>query len=117
MMTKEEVLEIVAYCKEHEVSYKTRLKELGASEWSFYEAKRRYRMQERKSGHSKGEFLQLSSKGRFVPSSITEIEGDKARTTEEKGDLKIECQTSRGGMLRIQGRIPSSMLAVLIQNL
>lgn len=117
MMTKEEVLEIVAYCKDRKMPYKTRLDELGASQWSFYEAKRRYRLQERKSDTPKGEFLQLNSTGGFVPSSITELEGDKARATEEKGDLKIECQTARGGMLRIQGRIPSSMLAVLVQNL
>ena len=42
MLTREEIAEIVQYCKENGVTYKSRLKEIGISEWRFYESKRRY---------------------------------------------------------------------------
>ena len=38
-MTKEEVAEVVAYCEANKISYKQRLKELGVSARSFYDAK------------------------------------------------------------------------------
>ena len=119
MLTKEEVIEIVSYCKENKVTYDKRLKELGICNWSFYEAKKRYLKKEKEAPVSKGEFIQLGVNGAFVPSSITALEGDGGRTkfTSEIGELKIECQTSRGGMLRMSGKIPASMLAVLVQNL
>ena len=41
MLTREEIAEIVQYCKEKGVSYKSRLKEIGIAEWRFYESKRR----------------------------------------------------------------------------
>lgn len=42
MLTREEIAEIVQYCKEKGVSYKSRLKEIGIAEWRFYESKRKY---------------------------------------------------------------------------
>ena len=41
MMSKEEVAEILTYCKEKGISYKSRLVELGIPEWKFYEGKSR----------------------------------------------------------------------------
>jgi len=35
-MTKEEVAEIITYCEEQKVSYKTRLQELDIPLWKFY---------------------------------------------------------------------------------
>ena len=58
MLTREEIAEIVQYCKEHGVSYKSRLKEIGIPEWRFYESKRRY-AEVQASERESGEFLQL----------------------------------------------------------
>ena len=65
-MTKEEVAEIMTYCKDHRTSYKARLTELGVPEWRFYEAKARY-AKEQEQESPVGEFLQLSAGGSFVP--------------------------------------------------
>ena len=35
-MTREEVVEIMNYCKEHKVTYKSRLEELNIPVWRFY---------------------------------------------------------------------------------
>ena len=42
MMTREEVVEIMNYCKEHKVTYKSRLEELNIPVWRFYDSKSRY---------------------------------------------------------------------------
>lgn len=41
-MTREEVVEIMNYCKEHKVTYKSRLEELNIPVWRFYDSKSRY---------------------------------------------------------------------------
>ena len=119
MMTKEEVMDIVSYCKENKVTYEQRLKELGVSQWRFYNAKRKYLLMERDKPAVAGRFIQLGPGRTFVPDSLTAMEGSENRTVKnaESCELKIECQTSRGGMLRMSGKIPASMLAVLVQNL
>ena len=40
-MTREEVIEIMNYCKEHKVTYKSRLEELNIPVWRFYDSKSR----------------------------------------------------------------------------
>lgn len=42
MPSKQEVLEIMAYCKENESTYKSRLRELNIKPWRFFDAKRKY---------------------------------------------------------------------------
>ena len=42
MMTKEEVVQVIAYCDEKKISYKQRLSELGINPLNFYGAKREY---------------------------------------------------------------------------
>jgi len=37
-MTREEVAEIIMYCKEHKVTYKSRLAELNIPVWRFYDS-------------------------------------------------------------------------------
>ncbi|MCD8297238.1 MAG: hypothetical protein LUC88_06670 [Prevotella sp.] len=39
MLTREEVLEIMTYCQDYGVSYKSRLAELNIPVWRFYESK------------------------------------------------------------------------------
>ena len=41
-MSKEEVAEIMTYCKEKGISYKSRLEELGIPAWKFFDSKSRY---------------------------------------------------------------------------
>lgn len=42
MMTREEAAEIIMYCKEHKVTYKSRLAELNIPVWRFNDSKSRY---------------------------------------------------------------------------
>ena len=42
MMTREEVLEIDAYCQGHKMSYRQRLEELDIRFWNYYKAKKKY---------------------------------------------------------------------------
>ena len=58
MMTREEVAEVITYCKKNNISYKTRLAELGIPAWKFYDSNSRYAL-EQESSEAKGEFLQL----------------------------------------------------------
>ena len=65
MMSKEEVAEIMTYCKEKGISYKSRLEELGIPAWKFFDSKSRYAKEQSESPASNGEFLQLTSGGAF----------------------------------------------------
>lgn len=58
MLIREEIADIVQYHNEHGVTYKSRLKEIGISEWRFYESKRRY-TEVQAGERAAGEFLQL----------------------------------------------------------
>lgn len=53
MMTREEIAEILYYCKTKGVTYKDRLKELGIPPWKFYDYKAKYAAEET-SGHAEG---------------------------------------------------------------
>lgn len=43
-MIREDVAEIIMYCKEHKVTYKSRQAELNIPVWRFYESKSLYQM-------------------------------------------------------------------------
>ena len=104
MLSKEEVLEIISYCDSHKIQRSVRLKELGITHWEFYKSRRKYLENEKSHPHEdSGSFIQLESGGGFVPCSVTE--------------MTIECQTSRGGMVRINGKINAELLSVLVKNL
>lgn len=60
MLSKEEVSDVILYCKEHGCTYKYRLGELGIPEWKFYDSKYKYALQER-GDRARGQFLQLKS--------------------------------------------------------
>ena len=68
MLSKEEVADVISYCKEHGCSYKEHLAELGIPEWKFYDSKYKYAIRERKE-FDKGRFLQLrtGSDGSMTP--------------------------------------------------
>lgn len=56
-MTREEVAEIIMYCKEHKVTYKSRLEELNIPVWRFYDSKSRYAEEQSCVNTSKGDFM------------------------------------------------------------
>lgn len=120
MLSKEQVLEIISYCDSNGVRRKDRLRELGLTEWNFYKSRRYYLRQERKSPEASGSFIQLGTEGTFVPATVTEMERqvNPARQTALKGeDLTIECQTSRGGILRISGKLNAELMSALVSSL
>jgi len=115
MLTKEEVAEIITYCRENNISYKSRIDELGIKEWRFYDAKRRY-AQEQEAG-SFGEFIELKSSGTYVPApSFAAKPFSKSPKPDRKMTpvVNIEYTSPDGGVLRIQGALDQSLLKSLI---
>lgn len=100
MLTREEIAEIVQYCKEKGVSYKSRLKEIGIAEWRFYESKRRY-AEAQASERESGEFLQLVRGNDSFPEPVlTDRKTGKGRRSgQESIPMSIEMRTQgRGGI-------------------
>lgn len=67
-----------------------------------------------------GSFIQLESGGGFVPATVTGMERqiNPGRQVVGKGEeLTVECRTSRGGMVRINGKINAELLCALVKNL
>ena len=87
MLTREEIAEIVQYCKEKGVSYKSRLKEIGIAEWRFYESKRRY-AEAQASERESGEFLQLVRGNDSFPEPVlTDRKTGKGRRCNRKSGI------------------------------
>ena len=95
-MTREEVAEVITYCKTNDISYKTRLAELGIPSWKFYDSKSWYAL-EQESSEAKGEFLQLYAGGSSVPMlSFAATSGKKAKGRKDSPSshmLSIELRT------------------------
>lgn len=103
-MTREEVAEIIMYCKEHKVTHKSRLAELNIPVWGFYESKSRYAEEQSSGNTSKGDFIELSQSGTFIPVlSFTGQSGGKPKGESSSGFKSIEIRTSKGDAIRIQG--------------
>ena len=123
MMTREEVAEVITYCKKNDISYKARLAELGIPAWKFYDSKSRYAL-EQESSEAKGEFLQLYDGGSSVPMpSFAATSGRKAKGRKAKGRkeasasqmLSIELRTPNGTMMRIQGEMNQDFIQSVIR--
>lgn len=70
MLSKEEVLDIIAYCKEHRIKRMDRLAQLGIGEWSFYEARKRYLREEseaKSSAHPRRDKFHKRLKTKRIP--------------------------------------------------
>lgn len=59
------------YCKEHKVTYKSRLAELNIPVWRFYDSKSRYAEEQSSGNTSKGDFIELAQSGTFIPVRAT----------------------------------------------
>ena len=99
-MTREEVAEIIMYCKEHKVTYKSRLAELNIPVWRFYDSKSRYAEEQLSDNTSKGDFIELGQSGTFIP--VPSFAGQNGR--KPKGDV-----------IRIQGELSAQELYSIIQ--
>lgn len=117
-MTREEVAEVMTYCKKNDISYKARLAELGIPAWKFYDSKSRYAL-EQGSSEAKGEFLQLYYDGSSVPMpSFAATSGRKAKGRKEDSAsqmLSIELRTPNGTMMRIQGEMNQDFIQSVIR--
>ena len=98
-MTREEVVEIMNYCKEHKVTYKSRLEELNIPVWRFYDSKSRYAAEQSSGKSAQGEFIELPHSGSFVPvPSFAGTNGRKQKNAPipPSGLMKRNCfQSSR----------------------
>ena len=120
-MTREEILEIDAYCQENKVSYRHRLEELGIPFWNFYKAKKKYRLQDESAaddGNMSGGFIQLGS-GSLMPTMPPPRNGRAAsrpRTSEMAVEsyLTVELRTPGGTAMRIQGSMTAAHLHEII---
>jgi hypothetical protein len=121
MLSKEEVLEIMSLCKASGMTCKQKLRELGVSEWRYYSARRYYLQEERESGSKSGEFIELSQTGQVVPAQVSEMKKMMPRSNNHKAsngsEIKIECQTAKGNLFRMSGRITPAILSVLLESL
>ena len=115
-MTREEVADVITYCKKNDISYKARLAELGIPAWKFYDSKSRYAL-EQESSEAKGEFLQLYDGGSSVP-SFAATSGRKAKGRKEASAsqmLSIELRTPNGTMMRIQREMGQDFIQSIIR--
>lgn len=115
-MTREEVAEIIMYCKEHKVTYKSRLAELNIPVWRFYESKSRYAEEQSSGNTAKGAFIELGQSGTFIPvPSFAGQSGRKPKEEPSSGFKSIEIRTSKGDAIRIQGELSPQELYSIIQ--
>lgn len=119
MLTREEVVEIMSYCKEHKVTYKSRLEELNIPVWRFYDSKSRYAAEQSSDKTAQGEFIELPHSGSFVPvPSFAGTTGRKQKgtPTTPNGLKEIEIRMPDGSAIRICGELncfQSSMPATM----
>lgn len=116
MMTKEEVIQVITYCKEKGISYKQHLSELGVKPWYFFDAKRKYAPKQEP--EDAGGFLQLVSGGEtFLPDPIKPARSRSSKQKEaDKGAVavSIELRTSTDTMMRISGDFTGRELREII---
>jgi len=120
MLTREQILEIDAYCAEHKVPYYERLDELGIARHRFYRWKKKYR-EEDQSGitPNDGAFMQLTPGGAFMspmmpPARTPGKAKAKAGAVESESFLTVELRTAAGTMMRIQGSMTAAHLHEII---
>lgn len=87
-MTREEVAEIIMYCKEHKVTYKSRLAELNIPVWRFYDSKSRYAEEQSSGNTSKGDFIELGQSGHLFLSRHLPVR-TAVSPKENHPDLKV----------------------------
>lgn len=89
-MIREEVAGIINYCKEHKVTYKSRLEELNIHVWRFYESKSHYDAEQSSAKTAQNEFIELPHSGSFVlVPSFAGTTGRKQKSTPAGAGIRI----------------------------
>ena len=110
MLTEEQVIEIEHYCHDHNVSRKSRLKELNIDPNHFYRLKRK--LLSDSNDLSNGRFLQLNANGEFA-SAVQQFPQKREKGSEvgiRKSFLTIELRNEHGTAMRIQGEMSAEQL-------
>ena len=106
------------YCKEHKVTYKSRLEELNIPVWRFYDSKSRYAAEQSSDKTAQGDFIELPHSGSFVPvPSFAGTTGRKQKSipVTPSGLKEIEIRTPAGSAIRICGELNEKELFSIIQ--
>lgn len=113
-MTKEEVKQIMSYCEEQKISFKTRLQELDIPLWKFYDAKRKYIAHD----NDFGGFLELLPGSQFFSNAIkpgrTRGRSKCKCDNSEPAAVSIELKIANGTMMRISGSLTSRQIQEII---
>lgn len=99
------------YCKEHKVTYKSRLAELNIPVWRFYDSKSRYAEEQSSGNTSKGDFIELGAK-RYIHSGQSDRQPKKESSS---GFKSIEIRTIKGDAIRIQGEFSAQEFSSIVQ--
>ncbi len=116
-MTREEILDIDRYCSSNSVSVKSRLKELGISEYAYYNAKRKYRREDERQflPATQGGFIQLPAP--MPPKrSHTSKRADDALEAGQN-NVTLELRAANGAAMRIQGTLTSAAVRGIVEAL
>ncbi|MCR5709671.1 MAG: hypothetical protein K6G79_04230, partial [Bacteroidales bacterium] len=118
MLTREQILEIDAFCAEHGVSCQSRLDELQIPRHQYFRWKRKYREEDECGPSQEGSFVQISPGGPFMspmmPPERTRGRAKGKDGTAEQSFLTIELRTASGTAMRIQGNMTAAHLREII---
>ena len=121
MMTREEVQDIIQYCHENKVSFKKRFEELGIRPGRFYDAKRKYLLEDQQNPKHTGEFIQLPSTGNFVPAALPPARTQKTQLTNSidgtESYMTVELRNVSGSAMIIQGNMTPIHLREIINGM
>ena len=118
MMTREEILAVDQYCKEHNVSLNKYFEEYPKKQkWEYFRYKKRYRMED-EAGLTPAGFVQLSEGGPFVSSTMSPSKtfgkSKQAKSVDAESFMTIELRTVSGTAMRIQGNMSAAHLREII---
>lgn len=115
-MTREEVTEVEVYCREHSITYKARLEELGIPYWKFHDSKGYYKQEDLLRGGGSGTFIPVMGQMTVPPhvASRSHHKQPPVQQAYEASSLSVELQTPGGTLMRIQGEMSASVLKEII---
>lgn len=127
MVTKEEIMKVIAYCRDNNASYQDAVKLFGIPRSQFYKYKNLYLSEEqsqKESGEApQGEFLQLAPGAAYEVATMEGLEKSAARkhkapkpasSPEPKATkMQIELIGAKGTTMRICGELTVGMVREL----
>lgn len=98
--SQEQIFEIQRYCTEKRLPLKKTLKQLGYSEWIYYQSKRHYS-------------ATTSQSSGFIPLKTA---CNDNKSTRNSSELTMEIRTVKGTEIRLIGNLDTNMLLNLIDH-